>query len=213
MPHTQDCHTCCIPTFTSHVSTLCPVRRPSSPWLGERSRQMLFLQAWGRGVSRWQGLGRGKAGRQGMGPAQPSPSPRYLWRVMEEQLGSQLVQVTFGLEGRWFIGSWDGAEGVRFLCHSSQTPSRARLEDGVPAMPSSLWGAGPWSWHLVRPSPQCWHSGTETGLGQRATYPGHTVSAGRLLAQPHGRWLQPPAHPPGTWGCPIVCPGYLQVWS
>lgn len=33
-------------TFTSHVSTVCPVRRPSSPWPGDRSRQMLLLQAW-----------------------------------------------------------------------------------------------------------------------------------------------------------------------
>lgn len=33
-------------TFTAHVSTLCPVSRPSSPWPGDRSRQMLFLQAW-----------------------------------------------------------------------------------------------------------------------------------------------------------------------
>lgn len=32
-------------TFTSQVSTLWPVRRPSSPWPGDRSRQMLFLQA------------------------------------------------------------------------------------------------------------------------------------------------------------------------
>lgn len=32
-------------TLISQLTTLCPVSLPSKPWLGERSRQMLFLQA------------------------------------------------------------------------------------------------------------------------------------------------------------------------
>lgn len=34
------------PTLMSQLTTLCPVSLPSNPWLGERSKQMLFLQAW-----------------------------------------------------------------------------------------------------------------------------------------------------------------------
>lgn len=48
-------------TFTSQVSTLWPVRRPSSPWPGDRSRHMLFLQAWEQGLARVSG-GWGQAG-------------------------------------------------------------------------------------------------------------------------------------------------------
>lgn len=53
----------CSHTFTSQVSTLWPVRRPSSPWPRDRSRQMLFLQAWSHGVGRQQGSVGGGGGR------------------------------------------------------------------------------------------------------------------------------------------------------
>ena len=52
-------------TFTSQVSTLWPVRRPSSPWPGDRSKQMLFLQAWEQGVSKAQCGGGGRRQRVG----------------------------------------------------------------------------------------------------------------------------------------------------
>lgn len=42
--------------------------------------------------------------------AEPAiPSPEYLRRVIEEELGAQLVQVTLGLEGRCLVGPWEWA--------------------------------------------------------------------------------------------------------
>lgn len=67
-------------TFTSQVSTLWPVSRPSNPWPGDRSKQMLFLQAWGQGVSKAQcGAGGGRRWRAGArGRLSQPPSPPYL---------------------------------------------------------------------------------------------------------------------------------------
>ena len=63
-------------TFTSQVSTLWPVRRPSSPWPGDRSRQMLFLQAWEQGLARVSG-GWGQAGDSGI-QGEIDPTAPYL---------------------------------------------------------------------------------------------------------------------------------------
>ena len=43
--HGVDGPPCAQHTLMSQLTTLCPVSLPSRPWLGERSRQMLFLQA------------------------------------------------------------------------------------------------------------------------------------------------------------------------
>lgn len=43
--HGADGPPCAQCTLMSQLTTLCPVSLPSKLWLGERSRQMLFLQA------------------------------------------------------------------------------------------------------------------------------------------------------------------------
>lgn len=72
--HGVDESPCAQPTLMSQLTTLCPVSLPSKPWLGERSRQMLFLQAWKR--TRWEhpnDPGRVPGGR---GPSSAVPVPR-----------------------------------------------------------------------------------------------------------------------------------------